>query len=48
MEAVLASGAEARCREAWAIEKNGTWDIIRLPKEKKTIRCKWIFKRKVG
>jgi hypothetical protein len=29
-------------------EKNGTWDIVRLLKEKKTVRCKWIFKRKVG
>jgi hypothetical protein len=30
------------------LEKNGTWDIVRLPKEKKIVRCKWIFKRKEG
>jgi hypothetical protein len=27
---------------------NGTWDIVRLPKQKKAVRCKWIFKRKKG
>ena len=27
---------------------NGIWDVVRLPKQKKTIRCKWIFKRKDG
>jgi hypothetical protein len=34
--------------EMQSLEKNGAWDIIRLLKEKKTIRCKWIFKRKEG
>ena len=28
------------------IEKNGTWDLVKLPKDKKFVRCKWIFKRK--
>ena len=28
------------------IEKNGTWDLVKFPKDKKPIRCKWIFKRK--
>ena len=29
-------------------QKNGTWDVVRLPKQKKAVRCKWIFKRKEG
>ena len=28
------------------LEKNGTWDVVRLPKQKKVVRCKWIYKRK--
>ena len=28
--------------------KNGTWNVVRLPKQKKVVRCKWIFKRKEG
>nr|CAD41912.2 OSJNBa0033G05.13 [Oryza sativa Japonica Group] len=30
------------------LEKNHTWELVKLPKEKKHIRCKWIFKRKEG
>ena len=26
-----------------ALLKNRTWDIIDLPKEKKTMGCKWVF-----
>jgi hypothetical protein len=32
--------------EMQSLEKNGTWDAVRLPKHKKVVRCKWIFKRK--
>jgi hypothetical protein len=32
--------------EMQSLEKNGTWDVVRLPKQKKVVRCKWIFKRK--
>jgi hypothetical protein len=32
--------------EMQLLEKNGTWDVVRLPKHKKAVRCKWIFKRK--
>jgi hypothetical protein len=32
--------------EMESLEKNGTWDLVQLPKGKKTVRCKWIFKRK--
>ena len=28
--------------------KNGTWDLVKLPEEKKVVRCKWVFKRKEG
>ena len=34
--------------EMQSLEKNGTWDVVRLPKQKKAVRCKWIFKRKKG
>ena len=34
--------------EMQSLEKNGTWDVVRLPKQKKAVRCKWIFKRKEG
>jgi len=27
-------------------EKNITWDLVKLPKNKKPVHCKWIFKRK--
>ena len=29
-----------------SLHKNGTWDMVRLPKVKKVIRCKWVFKKK--
>nr|CAD1818496.1 unnamed protein product [Ananas comosus var. bracteatus] len=29
--------------EVRALEKNGTWEITELPRDKKSIRCKWIF-----
>ena len=34
--------------EMQSLEKNGTWGVARLPKQKKAVRCKWIFKRKEG
>ena len=34
--------------EMESLEKNGTWDLVKLPKNKKPVRCKWIFKRKEG
>uniref|UniRef100_A0ACD5YBP3 Uncharacterized protein n=1 Tax=Avena sativa TaxID=4498 RepID=A0ACD5YBP3_AVESA len=34
--------------EMQSLEKNGTWDVVRLPKQKKAVRCKWIFKKKEG
>ena len=29
-----------------SLEKNCTWEVVPLPKQKKVVRCKWIFKRK--
>jgi hypothetical protein len=34
--------------ELQSLDKNSTWDVVRLPKHKKVVRCKWIFKRKEG
>ena len=34
--------------EMESLHKNGTWDIVRLPKGKKSIQCKWVFKKKEG
>jgi hypothetical protein len=33
--------------EMESLEKNDTWDLVKLPKYKKHARCKWIFKRRV-
>jgi Reverse transcriptase (RNA-dependent DNA polymerase) len=32
--------------ELQALEKNHTWDIVYLPKGKKFIGCKWVYKIK--
>ena len=34
--------------EMQSLEKNDTWKIVHLPKQKKHVRCKWVFKRKEG
>ena len=34
--------------EMQSLEKNGTWDVVRLSKHKKVVCCKWVFKRKEG
>jgi len=51
-EAIATSDREkwisAMQEEMQSLEKNGTWDVVRLPKQKKAVRCKWIFKRKEG
>lgn len=26
-----------------ALEKNGTWELVNLPRNKKTVGCKWVF-----
>jgi hypothetical protein len=32
--------------EMVALDANATWELITLPKEKKTIGCKWVYKVK--
>jgi len=34
--------------EMMALGKNGTWDLVELPKDRKTVGCKWVFKVKWG
>ena len=29
--------------EIMALQKNGTWEKCRLPGDKKTVGCKWVF-----
>ncbi|KAG8484978.1 hypothetical protein CXB51_021839 [Gossypium anomalum] len=31
-----------------SLHKNRTWDLVKLPKGKKIVRCKWVFKKKEG
>ena len=34
--------------EMESLHKNQTWELVRLPTERKIITCKWIFKKKEG
>ncbi|KAG8473572.1 hypothetical protein CXB51_035820 [Gossypium anomalum] len=34
--------------EMESLHKNKTWDLVKLPKGKKTVHCKWVFKKKEG
>ncbi|KAG8503825.1 hypothetical protein CXB51_001964 [Gossypium anomalum] len=37
------------CKKRWnTLHKNRTWDLMKLPKGKKAVRCKWVFKKKEG
>jgi hypothetical protein len=29
-----------------ALDTNATWELVALPKDKKTLRCKWVYKIK--
>lgn len=37
---------KANQSELESLEKNGTWKLVNLPKDKHTIQCKWIYKKK--
>lgn len=34
--------------EVDSLHKNNTWDLVKLPKDKRAISCKWIYKLKDG
>ncbi|KAG8489524.1 hypothetical protein CXB51_017540 [Gossypium anomalum] len=34
--------------EMESLHKNRIWDLVKLPKGKKVVRCKWVFKKKEG
>ena len=37
---------EGILEEMRALEKNKTWEVMNLPREKKTVGCKWVFTTK--
>ena len=39
---------DAMDKEIRSIKANEVWELVELPKGKKTIGCKWVYKRKVG
>jgi hypothetical protein len=39
---------EAMKEEIDALERNGTWDMVELPKDMKIVGCKWVYKLKWG
>ena len=36
----------AMAEEIESLQKNQTWELVHLPKDKKAIGCKWVYKRK--
>ncbi|KAL0419088.1 UNVERIFIED_CONTAM: Retrovirus-related Pol polyprotein from transposon RE1 [Sesamum radiatum] len=55
-ESEPSSFAEAQQKEEWkqamqlevqALEKNGTWDLVKAPTDKKPTGCRWIYKLKL-
>lgn len=39
---------EAIAEEYESFEKNRAWTLTQLPKGKKAVKCKWVFKKKMG
>ncbi|MCI81149.1 ABC transporter C family member 13-like, partial [Trifolium medium] len=36
----------AMMEEMKSLQKNQTWELVSLPKGKRAIGCKWVYKRK--
>ena len=34
--------------EMKTLYKNATWDLVELPKDRKTVGCKWVYRLKRG
>ena len=34
--------------EYTALIENNTWDLVPLPKGRKLVRCRWIYRTKIG
>jgi hypothetical protein len=39
---------EAVKNEMNALDKNATWDLVEIPRDMKTVGCKWVYKLKKG
>jgi hypothetical protein len=39
---------EAMKDEMKALERNATWDLVEIPRDGKTVGCKWVYKLKKG
>ena len=35
-------------KEMQSLQKNKTWRLVQLPKDKKAVRCKWVYTKKEG
>ena len=34
--------------EMESLRKNQTWELVKVPKERRIVGCKWVFKKKAG
>ena len=35
-------------KEMDSLKKNDVWDLVKLPKDRKTVGSKWVFEEKLG